>query len=67
MNVYFLSFSTIIKVYTIKPRLAVAVDFPTITLELKETELADVLTPEDFAVGQYVLIYNRFVWYHHCV
>jgi hypothetical protein len=38
---------------------ALPVDFPTITLEPKETELTDTLTPIDFAVGDYVFIYNR--------
>ena len=37
-----------------------AVDFPTITLERKETELTEILSPEDFAIGQHVFIYDRF-------
>lgn len=34
-------------------------DFPTIVLELKETELRETLGPADFVVGQFVFIYNR--------
>ena len=36
-------------------------DFPTITLEPKDTELKDTLGPVDFALGDYVFIFNRFV------
>ncbi len=38
----------------------IAEEFPTIALELKETELTDLIGPADLAVGQVVNIFSRY-------